>query len=134
MDEAEREAFIERVSRQSATVGASLPERITVDGTDIELRAFVVETRKLERIPQETEATLDAAKRTLRTERAERFERLESAPLNREAAATLTEEIIGIDRALNALETIRRPDYGDEAGAAVVEDHKRWLDFVEALS
>lgn len=134
MDETEREAFIERVGRQSATVGASLPERITVDGTDIELRAFVVETRKLERIPEETEATLEAAKRTLRTERADRFERLESAPLDREAAATLAEEIVGIDRALNALETIRRPEYGDEAGTASVEDHKRWLDFVVALN
>lgn len=134
MDEAEREALIERVSRQSATVGASLPERITVDGAELELEAFIVETRTLERLPPETEATLDAAKRTLRAERDQRFERLETTDIDRAAAERLADEIVGIDRALNALETIRRPDYGDEARGASVADHRRWLDFVEALS
>jgi len=134
MDEAERDELIARVSRQSATVGASLPERITVDGAELELEEFIVETRKLERLPPETETTLDAAKRTLRAERDRRFERLETADIDRADGERLADEIVGIDRALNALETIRRPDYGDEASSAAVADHRRWLDFVEALS
>lgn len=134
MDDDERDALIKRVSRQSATVGASLPEQITVDGTELELKEFIVETRKLERLPPETESTLDAAKRTLRAERDRRFERLETAELDSESGQTVADEIIGIDRALHALETIRRPDYGDEARAASLNDHRRWLDFVETLS
>jgi len=134
MEESERDALLKRVSRQSATVGASLPEQISVDGAELELKEFIVETRKLERLPPETEATLDAAKRTLRAERDQRLERLETAELDRERAETLADEIVGIDRALNALETMRRPDYGDEARAASVDDHRRWLDFVETLS
>jgi hypothetical protein len=133
MDEAEREKLLERVTRNGATIGASLPETVTVGDEELPLAEFVIETRKVPGVPPEHRDLLDGAKRALRTERAERLERLESADIDRETGATLADEIIGIDRALNALENIRQPDYGDTAKTASIEDHKRWAKFLDKL-
>ena len=134
MDDAEREQLLRRVKRNGATVGASLPETVTVGDEELPLAEFVIETRKVPGVPPEHRELLDDAKRTLRNERAKRIERLEEAPLDRETGETLADEIIGFDRALNALENIRQPDYGDTARAAAVEDHKRWATFLDRLS
>lgn len=133
MDEADRRALLKRVSRQGATVGAKLPETVIVEGTEIDLDAFLIETRALERIPPEAAETLAEAKRVFRDAREERYERLKEAPLDEEEAESLATEIIGIDRALNALDTIRRPRYGDESQANHIEDYKRWLGFLESV-
>ncbi|WP_302081384.1 DUF5788 family protein [Salinibaculum rarum] len=133
MDEATREDLIERVNRKTATVGASTPETLTVDGKELALREFIIETRSVDRIPPDAEETLTKAKRTLRRERGTRMDRLESDPLDVETAERLADEIIGIDRALNALENIRRPDFADEDGAASIEDHKRWVGFLDEI-
>lgn len=133
MDEEERAELLERVNRQSATVGASLPETITVGGDELALSEFLVETRKLDRIPPETEATLREAKQALRTERKRRVERLESEPLDRETAEAIADDVVGIDRALNALDSIREPSYSERARAAEREDHERWLGFLDTI-
>lgn len=133
MDEAAREKLLARVNRQSATVGASLPETVTVGDEELPLAEFVVETRKVPGVPPEHRELLANAKQTLRDERARRVERLESDPIEYETAETLADEIIGIDRALNALENIRQPDYGETARTAAIEDHKRWATFLDTL-
>jgi ribonuclease HII len=118
MDDAEREALIRQVNRQRSTVGASIPETITINGAEIEFAEFIIESREIDELPPDAEEILEDAKRTFRTERASRRERLETAPLDNEAAEQLADEINGIDRALNALETIRHPDYGEQSKTA----------------
>ena len=134
MDDAAREKLLARVSRQGATIGASLPETVTIDDEELQLAEFVIETRKVPGVPPEHRELLADAKQTLRSERADRLERLESAPLDREEAETLADEIAGIDRALHALENIRKPDYGETARTAAIEDHRRWSSFLDQLS
>ena len=133
MDDAERADLLRRVNRQAATVGATIPETITIHGEELDLSAFLIETRKVDGISPERGDTLSAAKRAFRDERANRVDRLESAPLDREAAERIADEIVGIDRALNALETIRHSDFGEEAHESTIDDHKRWLGFLEAV-
>ncbi|TQQ80002.1 hypothetical protein EGH24_11040 [Halonotius terrestris] len=133
MDDAEREALIGRVNKQGSTVGASIPETITIDDEAIELAEFIIETREIDELPPDAEEILEQAKRTFRSERATRMERLETAPLDQAAAEALADEINGIDRALNALETIRHPDYGEQSKSATIDDYKRWLGFVDQL-
>jgi len=133
MDDDERETLLRRVNRQGATVGASMPETIAVGDEELPLREFVIETRKIDRLPPDTEETLTAAKRALREERARRVERLESAPLDRDAAEELAGEITGIDRALNALGNVRKPTYSESERNASIDDHKRWLGFLKTI-
>ncbi len=133
MDDAARERLLRRVNRQGATVGASLPETVTVDGETLPLAEFVLETRKVPGVPPESRELLASAKKTLRNERARRLEHLESDQIDRETAETLADEIIGIDRALNSLENIRQPDYGESSRTAAIDDHKRWMGFLDTL-
>jgi hypothetical protein len=133
MDESERAELLRQVDRQSATVGATIPETVTIHGEELQLREFLIETRSVDRISAETSDIVSKAKRIFREERAERVDRLEDHPLDREQAERLADEIVGIDRALNALGTIRHPDFGDESHSATIEDHKRWLGFLESV-
>jgi len=134
MDEAEREQLLKRVNRQSATVGASIPETITVDGQELELKEFLVETRKIETLPPETSELVSRVRQRFAVEREHRLDRLKHDQLTSEEAEQLAEEIIGIDRARNALKTIRHPSFGEEARTNSIEDHKRWLSFVDSIN
>lgn len=129
----EREALLDRVTSQSATVGASVPDEITVDGAALDLSAFIVESRKVDTVPPALDRKVTAARESLRSERERRVERLETEPVDRETAETLAEEVIGIDRALNALEGIRRPGFADEHHADTLAGHERWLAFVDQV-
>ncbi|QWC19937.1 DUF5788 family protein [Halorubrum sp. 2020YC2] len=128
-----REALLDRVTSQSATVGASVPDEIEVDGTAVDLSAFIVESRKVDAVPPALNRKVTAARNALRGERERRLDRLETEPIDRETAETLAEEVIGIDRALNALEGIRRPGFADEHHADTVAGHERWLAFVDQV-
>jgi len=134
MDDVAREKLLRRVNRQGATVGASLPETVTVGDEELPLAEFVIETRTVPGVPPESRDLLRDAMETLRDERARRLEQLESEPLEQATAETLADEIVGIDRALHALENIRQPDYGETAQTADIDDHKRWSAFLDQLS
>jgi len=133
MDDDEREALLRRINRGSATIGAQVPEAVTVHGEELPLAEFIIETRKVDGVPPEAVETLEAAKRALREERTERVDRLETEPMDTETAESLADEVVGIDRSLNALQTIRHPDYGEETSAAAIDDHKRWLGFLDRI-
>ncbi|ELZ47671.1 hypothetical protein C465_10786 [Halorubrum distributum JCM 9100] len=128
-----REALLDRVTSQSATVGASVPDEVEVDGTALDLSAFIVESRKVDAVPPALDRKVTAARDALRAERERRLDRLETEPLDRETAETIAEEVIGIDRALNALEGIRRPGFADEHHADTLAGHERWLAFVDQV-
>lgn len=131
--DAEREALLDRVESPSATVGASVPDEVEIDGNPVDLSAFIVETRKVDAVPPALDRKVTAARESLRAERERRVERLETAALDRETAESIAEELIGIDRALNALTGIRRPGFADEHHADTLAGHERWLAFVDQV-
>ncbi|TKX74831.1 hypothetical protein EXE46_07280 [Halorubrum sp. GN11_10-6_MGM] len=133
IDDDAREALLDRVNSPSATVGASVPDEVDVHGEAVDLSAFIVESRKVDAVPPALDRKVSAARESLETERERRVERLETEPVDRETAETLAEEAIGIDRALNALEGIRRPGFADEHHADALAGHERWLAFVDQV-
>ncbi|MFO7834211.1 MAG: DUF5788 family protein [Halohasta sp.] len=134
MDDTTRDELLKRVNRQSATIGATTPETITINGEPVDLQEFIIETRELPEIPPGTRELVSTAKRRLRTERTERVDRLKNdESLDDETAKELADEIIGLDRARNALDSLYRPDYGSEVRSAEIDDYKRWLGFLESV-
>lgn len=131
MDDTEREEYLSEVRRKGSTIGAELPEQIEIGGEEIRLDEFLIETRKVDRIPPDAESKIKEAKRMLRGEREDRLDRLENDPLDHETAEALVAEINGLDRALNALGNIRHPDYGQQSREVAIEDHKKWLSFID---
>ncbi|EMA39242.1 DUF5788 family protein [Halococcus hamelinensis] len=127
----ERKQLLARIDREGATIGASIPETITVEGEPLELRAFVFEARSRESVPAEDREEIEMAKRNLRRERIARRERIEEGDVGRDRGEELAESIIGIDRALHALSDLGTADVEAEAEAQERADRKRWVSFLQ---
>jgi hypothetical protein len=130
VQEFERKQLLERVNREGATVGASIPETIEVQGEDIDLRSFVFEIKRRDTIPAGERDRVDQAKKNLRRERLQRLQRIENDEVSYEEGEQLVESIVGIDRALNALEQLRPVDLDQEAERQAAADRKRWMSFL----
>jgi hypothetical protein len=131
MKEYEREILLERIGRESATVGADIPDRIDVQGEEIDLRTFVFEIKRRETVPAGERERVERAKKNLRRERLQRKQEIESGEITFEAGEELAAAIIGIDRALNALESLGATDLEAEERRNEAADTKRWMNFLK---
>jgi len=129
--EFQRKQLLERIERDGATVGASIPDQISVQGEEIALREFVFEIRRREAVPPAEEERVDRAKRNLRRERVERKQRIEDGDISFAEGERLAAAVIGLDRALTELETLEPVDIEAEADAQSTADRKRWLNFLK---
>ena len=127
----ERKTLLERVEREGATVGADIPETIEIQGEEIDLKQFVFEIKRRETVPPGERDRVEQAKRNLRRERVERLEAIEEGDISREEGEELAASIIGIDRALNALENLGPTDLEREQKAKQASDKKRWMSFLK---
>jgi len=129
--EHERKRLLERLDREGATVGADIPDRIEVQEEAIDLQEFVFEIKRRETIPSGERDRVERAKKNLRRERTQRRQRIESGEISSEEGERLAESIVGIDRALNALESLGPTDLEGESEAKEQADRKRWLSFLQ---
>jgi len=129
--EFERKQLLERVNREGATVGADIPERITVQGEEVDLQQFVFEIKRRDTVPSGERERVDQAKKNLRRERLQRLQKIEDDEVSYAEGERLVESIIGIDRALNALEQLGPADLEREAKAKEAADRKRWMSFLK---
>ena len=131
MKEFERKQLLERVNREGATVGAEIPDEIEVQGEEIDLREFVFEIKRRDTVPRGERDRVEEAKKNLRRERLQRLQRIEDGEIPYEEGERLAESIVGIDRALNALEQLRPVDLEQEAAVQETADRKRWMRFLK---
>ncbi|MUW14596.1 hypothetical protein GJ633_07855 [Halorubrum sp. CBA1125] len=131
MKEYERKGLLERVNREAATVGADIPEEIEIQGEPIDLQSFVFEIKRRETVPSGERERVERAKRNLRRERLERLEAIEENEVTYEEGERLAASIIGIDRALEALEGLNAPDPETEEMRQEAADRKRWMNFLK---
>jgi len=128
--EFERKQLLERIEREGATVGVDIPDRITVQGEEIDLQEFVFEIRRRETVPTGERERVERAKKNLRRERLQRKQRIENEDIAHEEGERIAEAVIGIDRALNALEQLGTVDLEQEAKRQETADRKRWMNFL----
>ena len=130
MKEYQRKQLLERINREAATVGARIPESIEVQGETLDLRTFVFEIKRRETVPAGERDRVERAKRNLRRERIERVERIENDEVSYAEGRELVDSIVGIDRALNALDQLGPVDLEAESQRQAAADRKRWLTFL----
>lgn len=131
--EYQRKQLLERIEREGSTVGRRIPQRITVQGEAVDLRSFVFEVKSRETIPPGERERVEAAKRNLRRERLARRQQIESGDVSFEEGERLADSILGIDRALTALESLGPTDLESEASEREAADTKRWMSFVKQV-
>ena len=129
--EFERKQLVERVDRDGATVGVRIPDRVEVQGEEVELRDFVFEIKRRDTVPPGERDRVERAKRNLRRERRERRERIEAGEVSFAEGEALADAVVGIDRALEALESLDAGSVEREASAQEAADTKRWMSFLK---
>ena len=127
----ERKQLLERIERDGATVGVEIPAQIEIEGDAIDLQEFVFEIKRRETIPPGETERVDRAKRNLRRERLRRIEQIEDGEITHEEGRRLAQSVVGIDRALNALENLGPTDLEREQQAQEAADKKRWMSFLK---
>jgi hypothetical protein len=133
MREFERKQLLERVEREGSTLGADIPDEIEVQGETVELHQFVFEIKRRDKVPQGERERVETAKKNLRRERLQRKQRLEDeeTEMTFEEGEELVRSIIGIDRALEALQSLGPANIEQEAQAKEAADKKRWMEFLK---
>lgn len=130
MKEYQRKQLLERIDREGATVGVTIPETVAVQGEDLALRAFVFESKRRDTYPPGERDRLERAKKRLRRERLERRRHIEEGEVDFAEGERLADAIIGISRALEALESLDAPSVEAEAKRQEAADQKRWVQFL----
>lgn len=131
MREYDRKRLLERIDRAGATVGATIPDEVDLDGEPFPLQSFVFETKRLDTIDADRRSTVDEVKRRLRRAKQRRIERIEAGQIDRDTGERLATEVIGIERALNELESLEPTDLEATVQAQETADRKRWLTFLD---
>jgi hypothetical protein len=131
VQEYERKQLLERIDRESATLGVDIPERIDVQGKAVDLREFVFEIKRRETVPPGERERVEQAKKNLRRERLERKRRIEAGEIPSGEGEREAEAVIGIDRALEGLENLGHEDVEAEAERQEAMDKKRWVNFLK---
>lgn len=128
----ERDILLERVDREGATVGVTIPDTLAIDDTVVPLRNLVVEYQRKTHLTEQEETELHDLIISLRRARKRRRDRIEhDETLDRESAESLVEEIIGIDRALAGLAAIGdENDIEAQIQQQQVADTQRWHHFL----
>lgn len=129
--EYECKRLLERLDREGSTIGSRIPERIEVGGEPFDLREFVFEIKRLDAVPPGEHERVERAKRSLRRERLARRRTIEAGEVSYEEGERLAESILGIDRALNALDSLDPTPLEAEAEAREAADRKRWVSFLK---
>lgn len=134
MKEHLRKQLLERVDREGATIGVRIPERIELQGEPFDLRAFVFEVKRRDVVPAADRERVDSAIKRLRRERLARRQVIEAGEVDAAEGERLAQSILGIDRALNALQSLETTDLEAEAAAQEAADRKRWLSFLKKVT
>lgn len=131
MNECQRERLLERVDDLSGNVGGAIPEKITVQGTEVNLKEFVFEVKRLEEIPDEERERVEEMKLALKRERLSRKHRIERDDIAYEEGERLVRSIEGIERALNALEGLDAPSIGEQMRRQKLETARQIMSMVD---
>jgi len=84
-------------------------------------------------VPPGERERVEEAKRNLRRERLQRKQEIEAGEISFEEGERLAESIVGIDRALEALENLGPTDVEAEAERQEAMDRKRWMNFLNQV-
>lgn len=128
MKDYEREALLDKTTRETSFVGAEIPESIEVDGDTIPLKQYVFDIRT-----GGAREDRDAVKKKLRRKRSNLRKSLEEDDLSYEEGREVVERIAGIDRALTVLGG-GEGSLDAEAGRQEKMDQQRWLEFLKKVT
>ena len=131
MNERERQRLLDSTQRKSGTIGEEIPETVTVQGNEVDLREFVFECKRLKAVPDEERERIEEMERKLKRERLARKQRIADDDITYGEGERLVDVIRGLDRAINALEGLDSPSLSEELRRKRIRDAEKLLSLVE---
>ena len=136
LSKVERENYLIKLQKEFAFTGATIPDRLDVDGKEIRLKNYVFEIfKKKGHLSPEEQAEVDNTAALLQKKRRDIITRIASTELTHKEAEELFKTASGIDRALDTLYRAHEPRSSaqEEARKAKLQDGRRWLNLVKKV-
>lgn len=134
MDESERKLLLDRLDRDSLTLGTSIPDKIVVQNEDVPLRDIVFKVCSDGEISDAYEMDIDGLKRVLRREMNDCIDTIENDDMTYQRGIELVDKVGIIQRSLNVLES---PEEGksieQQSNLSDAQNTKRWREFVSKV-
>lgn len=132
MNDHERDRLLARL-RGGSTLGAEMAERVEIDGTTVDLKSLTFELHGLDTVPESKHERVEELLGHLRRERSSRRQQIAEGDISLEEGEELVAEVVGLDRAINALGRVDAARYAEEERRSRIEGHKQWLNLVDQL-
>ncbi|MDY6964787.1 MAG: DUF5788 family protein [Halobacteriota archaeon] len=135
ISEKDKKDLIEKLSKPSSLVGKDIPDEIFLDDEKLELSGIVLDLIKKEVVSDYDLKFARELKRKLLKKQADEETYLKDSDLTEEEANILYEEILGIKRAILALEGVGKEakDLKNVYQSDDIEDMKRWIKFLKKV-
>lgn len=136
LSKTDREDYLIKLKKEFAFAGASIPERVSVDGEHVQLRSFVMALgKKKGSLTGEELAEADRIAALVRKKRNAIVAKIGSADITKEEADSLFRTAAGLARALDTLDRAHLPKTSvtEESRKAKMQDGRRWLSLVNKI-
>lgn len=131
MNQQKRQELLSRAQRSSRTVGKEIPDELTVQGATLNLNELIFECKRLDTVPEQRQDEIEELIRDLQRERLQRKHQIENGDITIEEGKELVRSIQGIERAINALESITSPAIGEQLRQKQLDDARDLLSLIE---
>lgn len=131
---AERQELLNKIDRDSLTLGVSVPDQMEVQGRVIPLQKIVFEVCSANEVPDKFNINILTVKRILRREMNDCTDTIQNEQISYNTGQELVTKVGQIQRALNVLESPNEEsDLESETKLSQGKDMKRWQNFVQKV-
>jgi hypothetical protein len=130
MDERQRDELLAEATGTSSTIGASIPESVTLDGESVPLREFYFEVSGEDDLGAEQRERVEEVLSYLRRRRLDLVQQIRRREVDYETGRSYVEEVRDLDRAINALESLEDPDYAEQLRQEKIESARELVDMM----
>jgi hypothetical protein len=130
MDERQRDELLGKVRGTNSTIGADIPESITVDGETVPIREVYFEVSGHEELPAADRERVDAILSYLRRRRLALVQQIQRREVDYETGESLVDEVRDLDRAINAFESLEDPSLAEQVRREEIESARELVDMM----
>lgn len=132
MNDRQRAELLDRIRRSSATVGRAIPETVTVAGKSVPIREFYFDVSDRSELEPDERQRVEDVLTHLRRERLRLVQRIENDEVSYERGEELVTEIVDLERAIDAFESVGEPGLAEQLRQVRIESARGLVELLRA--
>ena len=135
ISEKDKKELIEKLNKPFSLIGKEIPDKMSINGEELELSNIVLNLIRKRVLSEEEIKIVHDLKKILLKKELDDEKNLKDSNLTEEEAKNLYEGILGIKRAILALEGAgkEKKNLKNTYKSDDVEDMKRWIEFLKKV-